>query len=358
MLQGKEIGIVFGCYAPMHQGHLDVVFKAKKECEAGVIIIVCGSDEDRGVGYNMPLLDRYNYIKDFFKDDEAIDVYMIDETDLDIAPYPNGWDKWLTYFNEIYDANYDIKDRIWYVGEEDYVKQLNKRCENVVYLNRQVNEISATLIRNNPYKYWNKIVPTFRCVFSHNILITGTASEGKSTLVNDLAKYFDTTSSVEFGKENMILEKIEETKLTINDYFGFLKNQYELTNNQIKSRENIGVFFGDTDNLVTRMYAKYYSDDLDFELSYDDYLLIEQEAIKYNNLYKWDKIFLLKPHHKFVDDGIRYMKHADLKIREDMFDILCSFLKEANLWEKVTILDGGYYENFIEIKKYVKEILK
>ena len=52
------------------------------------------------------------------------------------------------------------------------------------------------------------------------------------------------------------------------------------------------------------------------------------------------------------------MKHSKLKYREDMFYILCSFLKEANLWEKVTILDGSYYENFIEIKEYVKEILK
>ena len=47
MLSGKKVGIAFGCYAPMHQGHLDVIFKAKKECVAGVIVIVCGSDDDR-----------------------------------------------------------------------------------------------------------------------------------------------------------------------------------------------------------------------------------------------------------------------------------------------------------------------
>ena len=50
-LSGEKVGIAFGFYAPMHQGHLDVIFKAKKECDAGVIIIVCGSDYDRGTTF-------------------------------------------------------------------------------------------------------------------------------------------------------------------------------------------------------------------------------------------------------------------------------------------------------------------
>ena len=354
MLSGKKVGIAFGCYAPMHQGHLDVIFKAKKECDAGVIVIVCGSDDDRGVSYNMPLIKRYQWIKEFFKNDSLVSVVMIDETHLDIAPYPNGWDKWLEYFNTIY-RQYNVKNRVWYVGEVDYVSQLEKRGEEAVYLNREHNKISATEIRSNPYKYWNKIVPTFRYIFSHNILITGTASEGKSTLVADLAKYFDTSSSLEFGKEDMIETSVLETKLTTSDYMKFLLEQYNLTQQMIKSSQNNGVFFGDTDNMVTRMYAKYYSTDNDFDLTETDYLKIEAEAIKYNSLYKWDKIFLIYPNGKFVDDGIRYMKHSDLKIRKEMFEILCDFIKEAGLWDKVKILNGSYYDNFIEIVNYVKD---
>ena len=162
---------------------------------------------------------------------------------------------------------------------------------------------------------------TFRHVFNHKILITGTASEGKSTLVSDLAKYFYTDCSVEFGKEDMVFNAKLETKLDVNDYLSFLKNQYELTLNKINSSRC--VFFGDTDNLVTLMYAKYYAGDNDFDLSYDDYFVIEEASKKYNFLYKWDKIYLLKPHNKFVDDGIRYMKHSDMKIRMERFNIFC-----------------------------------
>jgi hypothetical protein len=36
-----------------------------------------------------------------------------------------------------------------------------------------------------------------------------------------------------------------------------------------------------------------------------------------------------------------------------MYEILCSFIKEVGLWDKVTILNGNYYENFISIVEYV-----
>ena len=67
------------------------------------------------------------------------------------------------------------------------------------------------------------------------------------------------------------------------------------------------------------------------------------------------EIFLIYPNGKFVDDGIRYMKHSDLKIRKEMFKILCDFIKEAGLWDKVKILNGSYYDNYIEIVNYVKD---
>ena len=30
-LSGKTVGVVFGSFAPLHQGHLDLVMQAKKE---------------------------------------------------------------------------------------------------------------------------------------------------------------------------------------------------------------------------------------------------------------------------------------------------------------------------------------
>ena len=71
---------------------------------------------------------------------------------------------------------------------------------------------------------------------------------------------------------------------------------------------------------------------------------------------RWDKIFLIAPHGVFVDDHTRFMNHAELKERKELFEILVNEIKKSGDWGKVTILNGNYYENFIAVVNYVKEI--
>ena len=44
--------------------------------------------------------------------------------------------------------------------------------------------------------------------------------------------------------------------------------------------------------------------------------------------------------------------------RQEMFDILCNNIKASGNWDKVVILNGGYYENFKKIVNDVKEIIE
>jgi cytidyltransferase-like protein len=46
-LKGEKIGVVFGTFAPLHQGHLDLIMQAKKECDGGCVVLVDGRDGDR-----------------------------------------------------------------------------------------------------------------------------------------------------------------------------------------------------------------------------------------------------------------------------------------------------------------------
>ena len=359
----------------MHTGHLDLIMKAKKENDL-CYVIVCGYDnEPRADEIGLTLNRRYSLVKQMFKDDEQIKVFKVNDTELGIdeSMSDSNWDIWLHCVEDqvealeekIADEIIGIVEYTWYVGEVAYVDSLKMRrydrrkdnvfgiIDNIVYVERSLNPISATMIRENPIKYWNKIALPFRQYFSTNILITGTASEGKSTLTRDIATYFGLPYSEEYGRTYMEYYGKDDTDLTVTDFQQFLIEQRRDTQKKIESSGNSGIVISDTDNLVTLMYAKAYVDDPAIDLTEDDYKTLETLAWNIKRGIQWDKIFLLPPKNTFVDDGCRYMKQSTMDERTKNYNILVKLLKDFGWWDKVEIINGDYLENFNVVKDYI-----
>jgi len=361
-----KIGICFGGYCPMHQGHLDLIMKAKKENDV-CYVIVCGYDgEERGESIGLPLRRRISLIKRMFKDDEQVRVLSVNDTELGIdeSMSDSNWDIWLRYVQSL--INSDLQDKsfneiesTFYVAEKEYKAAIDTRkegfkiCENCKYYDK-VNQISGTEIRKNPIKYWNKIAWTFRPHFSTNILITGTASEGKSTLTRDIATYFGIPYSEEYGRTYMEQMGKSDTDLTINDFQEFLMEQRRDTKTKIESAGNNGIVISDTDNLVTLMYAQAYADDENIDMTWDDYKSLEALAKNIQRGITWDKIFLLPPKNNFVDDGTRYMAQSSIEERQKNYTKLVKLLKKFGWWDKVEIINGNFLENFESVKSYIE----
>ena len=371
-LSGKRVGVVFGSFAPLHQGHLDLIYRAKKENDGGAIVIVCGFDGDKGEPM-MPHSRRYRYVREFFADDDLVAVYGINDTEIGAPMYPNGWPRWLEEFERIWvNACEDCRvilnsegnlenvgpERVWYVGDKEYETDLTQRGETAILVDRVAdNPICATMIRQNPIKHWDKITFPFKRLFSHNILICGTASEGKSTLTADLGKYFNAPYSHEYARDYMKESCVADWELDGADFMAFLDGQYRLNRSLINSPGSNGIFFADSDSMVTRMYAEYYAKDGSCGLSEKEFEQVASMADAITEKCRWDKIFLLAPKGVFVDDHERYMAHSGMNERQELFNILCENIKRSGNWDKVVILQEGYYENFMTIVRYVREVM-
>lgn len=360
-LKGKQVGVVLGAFAPLHQGHLDLIMQAKKENDGGCLVIVCGGEGDKGEPVDLPFKRRYRYVREFFAKDDLVAVFGINDTEMGVPDYPNGWDRWLEVFNQIAEANVftsngEKPELIFYVGEPSYREALEERGYNAILVDRQINPISATMIRENPFKYWHKIALPFRRVFSYNILVTGTASEGKSTLVQDIGKYFSIPASHEWPRDYMADSNINDNELDGADYLAFLNGQYELNKSLINSPSNPGIFIADTDSMTTQMYAEYYAKDPTCALTEEEGKIIKRTAEEFTRKSRWDVIFVAVPHGRFVDDHTRYMLHSGMKERQELLNILITAIEESGNGDKIIFLNGTYHENFLTVKKHIEEL--
>ena len=346
----------------MHRGHLDAIMRAKKENDK-CFVIVCGYDnEERAGNINMTLKERTAIVRKIFANDEIINVLSINDTQLGIDE--SMCDKnWVIWQKEVMrqlkiTPSHDGVSITWYVAEPYYKEMLEKHnlLNARTTLIDKVVPVSGTYIRQNPIKYWKYIVREYRNNLCHNILITGTASEGKTTLVRDISTYFGIQHSEEFGRDDLLNKGKVDTDLTADDFVDFLVGQSLDMRKRVFNNDN-GVFISDTDNLVTLMYALAYVDDPNVPITKEEYEnKVLPVAKSLEGRVKWDKIFLLPPKNKFVDDGSRYMKQASIDERIANFNKLTELLKQFGLWDKVEILDGSFLTNFNRVKDYINSV--
>jgi HTH-type transcriptional repressor of NAD biosynthesis genes len=373
-LIGQAIGVFFGTWAPMHIGHIAAVHQAKRQCD-GVLLVVSGYDGDRGDQIGLNLEKRFRYTRETFRDDALVAVGKINETM--IPRYPKGWGQWLGLLEQLIEEKCEAlaPDLTIYVGEQEYQKQLNmlRPAWKVKLIDRQLLPLSASMIREKPLKYWQKIARPFRRHFSKNILIAGSASGGKTTLVKDLARSYGSPFSLEYARHYQEKYNVLDEELNGRDYMYLLTNQYRQTSNEIEGTANNGLVFADTNSTVTKAYIDWYltTDECKAKETGKS-LVTEEELSALNSQYqlivqqeKWDLIFIIPPVTKYVNDQFRDMNMAAENIRWAFHHHLVKLLKEAGLEEKMVFLDvesteadpQGFYGRYVMAQKVIEEQL-
>ncbi|MFK4567781.1 HTH-type transcriptional repressor of NAD biosynthesis genes [Enterococcus sp. UD-01] len=370
-LNGQAIGVFLGTWAPMHIGHIAAVHQAKRQCD-GVLLAVSGYAGDRGDQIGLNLEKRFRYTRETFKDDALVVVGKIDETG--IPRYPEGWQQWLILLEQLIEEKCEVQTPklTIFVGEKVYQEQLNKLrpAWKVELIDRQLLPLSASMVRENPLKYWQKIARPFRRHFSKNILIAGSASGGKTTLVKDLARSYGSPFSLEYARHYQEKYNVLDEELNGRDYMYLLTNQYRQTSNEIEGTANNGLVFADTNSTVTKAYIDWYlTTDAKKAKESGKSLISQEELAALNSQYqlivqqeKWDLIFIIPPVTKYVDDQFRDMSMATESIRWAFHHHLVKLFVEAGLEEKMVFLDvesteadpQGFYGRYVMAQEVIE----
>ncbi len=159
-----KAGLVFGTFAPMHEGHMDVIRTALAECDK-VVAVCCGHDGDRGYP-DFPLDKRHEYAVEALKNMD-VRVMKLEDTAVEVKKDwtdEQVWEFWAArmrvHLSEEGMVDYYGDELIWYTSEADYEQLLTgagqkvRKCE-------KVRDVSATKIRNAPAKYAGCVIKPF-----------------------------------------------------------------------------------------------------------------------------------------------------------------------------------------------------
>lgn len=203
---------------------------------------------------------------------------------------------WAEYTKDI--LGHDLPDAVF--SSEEYGERWATalHCDHVrVDALRSLFPISGTAIRNDPYHYWQYIMPAARKYYVKKALIVGAESTGKTTLATWLAEQYGTFRVPEYGR--MYVENkggVDNTNKTV--IFG------QIVNKQIElEKELLGyanrVLFCDTDLYTTYLWDIIWRGQKD---ALNETILAEAERMV--NSYD---IVLIQDYRNtdWVDDGMR-----------------------------------------------------
>ncbi|GAB3945710.1 nicotinamide-nucleotide adenylyltransferase [Spirosoma harenae] len=317
-------GLVFGKFMPVHKGHLALIEFARKQCDHLIVSMTVTPEDvispEIRLGWLNELLAPYPSIEVVAESDDFHDPTL---------PLWEATKLWAAFIKRRFPAV-----SIFFSSEEYAIPLAHHSgLQHITFDPPRLKvPISATLIRQQPARYWDYIPDIVRPYFVKKICLYGPESTGKTTLAQQLATEYQTAYVPEMARD-----LITSTEFTPEDFIRIGQAQTKAVQEAIQQANRI--LFCDTDVITTQIYAQLY--------------LAEIPPILYELEHQvhYDKYILLNIDVPWIADNLRDQGHR----REEMFGRFQAELDSRKL--PYQLVSGSYSERFSMIRQVVDKLL-
>jgi HTH-type transcriptional repressor of NAD biosynthesis genes len=290
-------GLIIGKFLPVHKGHLGLISFAARQCDE---LIVSMSDAPADP---IDLKLRSGWLKQLTSGWPNVRVTSLkDDFDREDLPWKERTFIWAQVINKAYGRI----DKVF--SSEEYGEPFARNLGAISVdfdRERKMFPVAASLIRKEPFNYWDFIPDVVRPYFVKKVCFYGPESTGKSSTAVRMAKYYNTVAVPEVAREMLITNDF-----TVEEIIRIGHAQTERVLKLVGAANKL--LFCDTDLITTQIYSRHYLGvvpdvlyELEKEVRYDQYFFFDVDV-------------------PWIADGLRDLGDR----RDEMKEI---FLKELNV---------------------------
>jgi HTH-type transcriptional repressor of NAD biosynthesis genes len=302
-------GLIIGKFMPLHNGHVALIEFAAAQCDELIVSMSFIPSDPID-----PEL-RFSWIKENFKDNSKIKVFRVEDTfDDESLPLSSRTPIWASFIQKTYPPI----DAVFSSEEYGDAFAVNLGAKSVVFdLLRSRVPVSATKIRQHPFRYWDFIPDVVKPHFVKKICFYGPESTGKSSTAIRMAHLYHTTFVPEVAREMLITNDFSVEDIIRIGYAHFERIQQ-------KVQHANKFLMCDTDAITTQLYAQYYLG------------IVPQVLYELEKKVEYAHYFLFDIDVPWIEDGLRDLGH----LRKEMFDLFEEALASRKI--NYTVVRGDW----------------